>query len=43
MTRATDLYPVPDPRGVLTADTLDEATSLVRRCSRRIETRGSRT
>ncbi len=30
MTRGPDLYPVPDPRGVLTADTLDEATSLVR-------------
>jgi AraC-like DNA-binding protein len=28
--RATELMPVPDPRGVLTADTLDEATSLVR-------------
>ena len=25
-----DQFPVPDPRGVLTADTLDEATSLVR-------------
>ena len=30
LTRGPDLYPVPDPRGVLTADTLDEATSLVR-------------
>ena len=28
--RGTELMPVPDPRGVLTADTLDEATSLVR-------------
>jgi hypothetical protein len=28
--RGMDLFPVPDPRGVLTADTLDEATSLVR-------------
>ena len=30
MNRGTALSPVPDPRGVLTADTLDEATSLVR-------------
>jgi AraC-like DNA-binding protein len=30
MNRATALMPVPDPRGVLTANTLDEATSLVR-------------
>src|SRR5260221_10274020 len=30
MNRGTELSPVPDPRGVLTADTLDEATSLVR-------------
>jgi len=29
MNRGTALSPVPDPRGVLTADTLDEATSLV--------------
>jgi AraC-like DNA-binding protein len=28
--RGTGLFPVPDPRGVLTADTLDEATSMVR-------------
>jgi AraC-like DNA-binding protein len=28
--RETELLPVPDPRGVLTADTLDEATTLVR-------------
>jgi AraC-like DNA-binding protein len=30
MNRTTELMPIPDPRGVLTADTLDEATSLVR-------------
>jgi AraC-like DNA-binding protein len=30
MNRGTELLPVPDPRGVLTADTLEEATSLVR-------------
>lgn len=29
ITRGTELLPVPDPRGVLRADTLDEATSLV--------------
>jgi len=28
--QTNELMPVPDPRGVLTADTLDEATSLVR-------------
>jgi len=30
MSRRNARFPVPDPRGVFMADTLDEATSLVR-------------